>query len=50
MAAGKIIMPSKDLTDSDGTQDLSAMLLTNVTENVYDPGKNGIRRLWHFFR
>lgn len=37
--AGEIIMPSKDLTDSAGTQDLSVMLLTNVTENASDPGK-----------
>lgn len=28
--AGKIIIPSKDLTDSAGTQDLSVMLLTNI--------------------
>lgn len=49
--AGEIIMPSKDLTDSAGTQDLSVMLLTNVTENASDPGKkNGIRRLWQFFK
>lgn len=40
--AGKIIMPSKVLTDSAGTPDLSVMLLTNVTENASDPGKNGI--------
>lgn len=43
--AGKIIIPSKDLTDSAGTQDLSVILLTNITENAYDPCKNGIRRL-----
>lgn len=42
---GKITIPSKDLTDSAGTQDLSVMLLTNITENSYNPGKNGIRRL-----
>lgn len=47
---GKITIPSKDLTDSAGTQDLSVMLLTNITENSYNPGKNGIRRLRQFFR
>lgn len=40
---GKINMPAKALTDSSGTQDLSVNLLAKVTENAYDPGKNGIR-------
>lgn len=40
---GKINMPAKALTDSSGTQDLSVKLLAKVTENAYDPGKNGIK-------